>query len=58
MKIRANVPVSVLINMEGIPDNWFAWKSPQGRIFYYNGNTGLFTWDKPKPKPDSKSSTK
>ena len=56
MKIRANVPVSVLINMEGIPDNWFAWKSPQGRIFYYNGNTGLFTWD--KPKPDTKSSTK
>ena len=56
MKIRANVPVSILIKMEGIPANWFAWKSPHGRIFYYNGNTGLFTWD--KPKTDIKSLTK
>lgn len=51
IRTRTDVPVSVNIDVKGLPVGWSAWRSPHGYIFYYNGSTGLFTWEKPHTKP-------
>lgn len=53
-RARTDVPVSVNIDVKGLPVGWSAWRSPHGYIFYYNGSTGLFTWEKPHTKPKPK----
>jgi hypothetical protein len=48
MEIQSDVPVSIVIDVEELPHNWSAWRSFTGKIFYYNGNTSMFTWELPR----------
>jgi hypothetical protein len=48
MEIQSDVPVSIVIDVEELPHNWSAWRSFTGQIFYYNGNTSMFTWELPR----------
>ena len=51
---RSRLTVSVAIKLKGLPADWDAWRSPSGNIFYYNGLTGLYTWEPPPMKAEDR----
>ena len=46
--IKSSLVVSVLLRNCTLPRGCYAWMNPDGRVFYQDGRTGLFTWTKPK----------
>jgi hypothetical protein len=45
---NSNLVVSVLVEDFTLPRKWQAWKSPSGKLFYWNPIYKRFTWEKPK----------